>query len=142
MSVKNILDDKGNLVYTVLIDQKINDAIEVLNRHNIGVVVVVDKDNRIKGILSERDIIRKMEDHSASIYVAPVKSCMTADPLTCTKEETIDEVMNIMTKYKIRHLPVIEDNRLAGLISIGDIVKRKIEISEQEASALRDYIAG
>ena len=142
MTVRNILAEKGDLVYTVNIDKKINDVIEILNSYNIGVVVIVDNDNRIKGILSERDIIRKMEDHSASIYVAPVKTCMTANPLTCEKDATIDEVMSIMTKYKIRHLPVVEDNRLAGLISIGDIVKRKIEITEQEAAALRDYIAG
>ncbi len=142
MNIGNILSKKGSLVYTVNIDKKVNDAIEVLNAHNIGVVVIVDNDNKIKGILSERDIIRKMEDHSASIYVAPVKSCMTPDPFTCDKGATIDEVMNIMTKYKIRHLPVVEDDILVGLVSIGDIVKRKIEQTEQEAAALRDYIAG
>ncbi len=142
MNVRNILAQKGDFVHTVKIDKKINDAIEVLNSFNIGVVVIVDDNNKIKGILSERDIIRKMEDHSASIYVAPVKECMTPDPFTCTKDASIDEVMNIMNKYKVRHLPVVEDDRLVGLVSIGDIVKRKIEQAEKEAAALRDYIAG
>ena len=142
MNVRKILSEKGNLVHTINLDKKINDAIEILNSFNIGVVVVVDDNNKIKGILSERDIIRKMEDHSASIYVAPIKDCMTADPFTCSKDATIDEVMNIMTKYKVRHLPVVEDDNLVGLISIGDVVKRKIEMTEREAAALREYIAG
>ena len=142
MNVKSIIHTKGNKVHTVQKTQKINDAIEVLNTHNIGVVVVVDEDNKISGILSERDIIRKMEDHTASIYVASVSSCMTADPVTCSFDASIDEVMDIMTRRKIRHLPVVDDGQLAGLISIGDVVKRKIEQTEKDAASLRDYIAG
>lgn len=141
MIVENILQSKGTNVYKVSVDAKISDAVTLLNAQNIGAVVVVDAKEAAVGILSERDVIRHMKGDAATVLLAPIKNCMTKDPFTCDPQTTLDEVMNIMTKKRIRHMPVVNDGKLAGMISIGDIVKRKIELAEQEAAALRDYIA-
>lgn len=141
MIVENILEGKGNKVHTVQIDAKIADAVNVLNAQNIGAVVVVDKSDAVVGILSERDVIRHMKGDAATVLLAPIKKCMTKDPFTCDPQTTLDEVMQMMTQKRIRHMPVVSGGKLAGMVSIGDIVKRKIELAEQEAAALRDYIA-
>jgi len=141
MNVENILKSKGSFVHTVDLSHKVNEVVEILNAKNIGVVVVMENDN-IVGIVSERDIIRRMRDDGAPVLLTNVKDCMTANPKTCSSSASLDEVMHIMTDMKIRHLPIVDDNKLVGLISIGDVVKRKIEMAEGEAAALRDYISG
>jgi CBS domain-containing protein len=141
MIVANILSTKGSTVFTVKQDARVADAVEILNAENIGVVVVVDDKGTAVGILSERDVIRHMTADTATILLSPVTKCMTANPVTCTSETTIEEVMQLMTARRIRHIPVVDNGTLAGLISIGDIVKRKIAQAEEEAAALRDYIA-
>ncbi len=141
MNVENILQAKGKKVYTVELNRKVNEIVEILNAKNIGVVVVVEN-NKIVGIVSERDIIRRMRDDGAPVLLMNIKDCMTPDPKTCPSSATLDEVMHIMTDMKIRHLPIVDDGKLAGLISIGDVVKRKIDLAEGEAAALRDYISG
>ena len=141
MNVENILKSKGSKVYTVLLSHKVNEVVEILNANNIGVVVVIEND-KIAGIVSERDIIRRMRDDGAPVLLTSVKDCMTANPKTCNSQTSIDEVMQIMTDMKIRHLPIVDNGKLAGLISIGDVVKRKIDLAEGEAAALRDYISG
>lgn len=140
MIVENILKSKGTKVHTVLADAKIADAVRVLNEENIGVVIVVDTIQAVIGILSERDVIRHMTGDKNTIMLSPVSRCMTKDPVTCTPESTVDELMQIMTRRRIRHVPVLRDGKLVGLVSIGDVVKRKIEEAEEEVSAMRDYI--
>lgn len=141
MKIETILEAKGSTVYSVRADDSIADAIKLLNQHNIGVVVVVDDKDAIAGILSERDVVRNMADDGGAIMQARVSKCMTANPFTCTPDSTVDELMQLMTRRRIRHVPVVDQGRITGLISIGDVVKRKIEEAEEEAAAMREYIA-
>jgi len=141
MQVENILQSKGAKVHTVVATAKIAEAVQLLSSNNIGAIVVVDANDAVVGILSERDIVRRMKNDSATIMLATVASCMTSDPVTCGMQSTVNDLMQIMTERRIRHVPVLDDGRLVGLISIGDVVKRKILEAEQEAAALRDYIA-
>ena len=120
---------------------RIAEAVKILNAENIGVVVVTDSEGGLAGILSERDIIRNMHSDSAAVGLLPVSKCMTPNPVTCTPETPIDELMQVMTDRRIRHIPVLKNGKLAGLVSIGDVVKRKIAEAEEEAAALREYIA-
>ena len=94
------------------------------------------------GIASERDVVRQVAGHGAGALSATIDSCMTKNVISCGTDSTIDEVMGVMTKNKFRHLPVIADGKLLGIISIGDVVKRKIEQTEREAEELKQYIAG
>lgn len=141
MKVETILAEKGDRVVTITENERVSAAIELLNSNNIGALVVVRNGGEVCGILSERDVVRRMSPDCATLWQSPVSSCMTPNPYTCTPDSSIHELMQMMTDKRIRHMPVLVGNRLAGLISIGDIVKRKIEQTEQEAAALREYIA-
>ena len=141
MNVRDILNDKGSDVFTVNEAAPLKDAIAVLNGKNIGVVLVVDKDSCLKGILSERDIIRRSLARETGFRDEPVTKSMTRNVLTVGKTASVDEVMEIMSNSRIRHIPVMDGDTIAGLVSIGDVVKRKIAEAEGEAEALRDYIA-
>lgn len=140
MKVDQILHSKGVEVFSIPHDAKISDAVGVLHDRNIGAVVVKDGD-AVAGILSERDIVRHLKREGAAVLQRPVATCMTRNVVTCTRETTIDELMSQMTERRIRHIPVVENGVLIGLVSIGDVVKRKIEKAEQEAQALKEYIA-
>lgn len=142
MNVSKILENKGNSVVTVSADAKVSDAITLLNKHNIGALVAVDGQDRVAGILSERDIVRRLGTGAASFLAQPVSSIMTPRPITCTRDDSVDDVMQMMTGRHFRHMPVVENDVLVGVISIGDVVKTKIEVTEGEAAALREYIAG
>lgn len=141
MSVKAILDQKGRAVTTIAADKTLAEAAALLAEYGIGAVVVSDEDGRIKGILSERDIVRVIGRDGAAVLKQPVSKFMTADVQVCRESHTVNEVMQIMTAGRFRHLPVEENGRLAGLVSIGDVVKRRIEEAEREAEAIRTYIA-
>ncbi len=141
MQVENILQSKGRAVHTVAAHARIADAIRSLNTHRIGAVVVVDEGGDVAGILSERDIVRKMGDNPTAFLATTVADCMTRSVVTCKPSDSIAEVMETMTANRIRHLPVCADRTLCGIVSIGDVVKGKIEEAEQEATALREYIA-
>lgn len=142
MIIADILKTKGSVVFTINQSCTIGEAIADLNAHNIGALVVIDTDNRVVGILSERDIIRQMEGQGvSSVMTQPIAKCMTSRPFTCSPQDSLDELMQTMTEKRVRHMPVIDDGQLVGLVSIGDAVKRKIEITEEEAAALRQYIA-
>jgi len=141
MKVENILQSKGAVVHTVEVTAKIAEAVRLLNEHNIGAIVVVDAKSKVVGILSERDIVRRMQTDSTTVMLETIKTCMTGNPVTCGIEATVNDLMQIMSERRIRHIPVVDDGRLIGLISIGDVVKRKIMEAEQEAEALREYIA-
>lgn len=140
MKVEQILQSKGAQVYSVTGDQTLSEAVQVLNDRNIG-AVIVKAGNQVAGILSERDIVRQLRKGGVAALQVTVKSCMTADIVSCRLDTSLDELMSEMTDRRIRHMPVIENGALVGIVSIGDVVKRKIETAEQEAAALRNYIA-
>ncbi|MHB1104283.1 MAG: CBS domain-containing protein [Devosia sp.] len=141
MQVDNILQSKGMTVYTVSAHAPIAEAVAVLNAHRIGAVVVLADNGGVAGILSERDIVRHLTDDPAGLLERAVREVMTTSVITCTRMATISELMEQMTTHRIRHIPIVEDGELVGIVSIGDVVKRKIEEAEQEALALREYIA-
>jgi CBS domain-containing protein len=141
MQVENILQSKGRRVLTVNAAAPLSAAIGVLNGNRIGAVVVVDDRGRVAGILSERDVVRHLGDDPSRVLASPVSAVMTAKVITCTRRMPVAELMETMTRHRIRHIPVVEDGDLVGIVSIGDVVKGKIEETEQEASALREYIA-
>jgi CBS domain-containing protein len=141
MQVDNILRTKGAAVVTVSTHAPISEAVAALNKHRIGAVVVLADSGEIAGILSERDIVRHLEDNPADLLKRAVRELMTTKVVTCSRESEVSELMETMTRHRIRHIPILEDGALVGIVSIGDVVKRKIEEAEQEAMALREYIA-
>jgi CBS domain-containing protein len=141
MLVDTILRSKGTTVHTVLANARVSDAVGMLNKHNIGAVVVVDADGGVAGILSERDIVRLLGRDPVGALKRPVSECMTANVVSCSRNTVVEALMEQMTRFRIRHIPIVEGGKLLGIVSIGDVVKRKIEETEQEASALRQYIA-
>ena len=141
MQVETILQSKGTVVHTVAPDTPIADAVGVLNRHRIGAVVVLTDGGEVAGILSERDIVRNLGADASALLRRPVREIMTTKVVTCSAGTTVSDLMEQMTRFRIRHIPIVEDGQLTGIVSIGDVVKRKIEEAEQEASALREYIA-
>lgn len=141
MKVEQILQSKGAAVFSVEETDVIADAVSVLNEKNIGAVVVRDGAGGVVGILSERDIVRRLGEKGTDALALTVGECMTPEPYTCTPDTTLDELMAQMTDKRIRHLPVIHSGKLVGVISIGDVVKRKIDEAEFEAKALKDYIS-
>jgi CBS domain-containing protein len=141
MLVDAILQTKGSAVYTLPDTATLADAIAMLNAHNIGAIVVASSDGVISGILSERDIVRQLGKDATSVLATGVSAIMTRGVVTCQRDTPLDDVMERMTSRRIRHIPVTEDDRLIGIISIGDVVKRKIEEAEHEAAVLKEYIA-
>jgi CBS domain-containing protein len=141
MQVENILQSKGSAVFTVSARAPVADAVRELNSRRIGAVVVVNDAGQVAGILSERDIVRHLGDDPAKLLASPVSDIMTKNVISCPSGTAISELMEQMTKFRIRHIPIVDDGELVGIVSIGDVVKRKIEETEQEAIALREYIA-
>ena len=141
MLVDTILQTKGVVVHTLPETDTLADAVAVLNARNIGAVVITDAGGAIIGILSERDIVRRLGQNSAGALTLPIGQAMTRGVVTCTRNTDIAEVMERMTRVRIRHMPVAEDGALIGIVSIGDVVKYKIEEAEHEAEVLREYIA-
>jgi len=139
MTVRAILDTKGHHVQSVEPGTKLADAIKLLSQRRIGAVLVLSQ-GRIEGILSERDIVRVLGERGASVLEEPVSSAMTRKVVSCREKDTVSEMMEVMTNGKFRHLPVVEDGRVVGLISIGDIVKWRVGEYEREQEALREYI--
>ena len=140
MQVETILQSKGRAVTTIAARATIAEAVDLLNTHRIGAVVVMDG-KRVAGILSERDIVRHLGKDWAALSSRPVREVMTSDVVTAGRYATVAEIMERMTERRIRHLPIVENGDLVGIVSIGDVVKRKIEETEQEATALKEYIA-
>jgi len=140
MTVAAILSKKGRDVVTVPVDLSIAEVVQILATRRIGAVVVTDSAQRILGIVSERDVVRALA-RGADALAGSVSSIMTAKVVTCTDGHTINDVMTRMTEGRFRHLPVVEGDRLAGIVSIGDVVKARIEQVEREADEMRAYIA-
>jgi len=141
MQVENILQSKGMTVHTVLAHAPISEAVRLLNEQKIGAVVVVADNGSVAGILSERDIVRNLAGDPAGLLKRAVREVMTTTVISCGRRTDLSELMERMTTHRIRHIPIVEDGQLVGIVSIGDVVKRKIEEAEQEALALREYIA-
>ena len=141
MSVKEILNTKGHDIYSVSDGAKLREAIAVLNQKNIGVVLITDDAGKLAGILSERDVVRRSLLQETGFRDEPVTKSMTSNVKTVPSSASLNDVMEIMTTSHIRHIPVLDGDNIKGLISIGDVVKRKIADAENEAASLRDYIA-
>ena len=139
MTVRSILDTKGHNILSVEPDAKLSAAVKVLGERKIGAVLVMSQ-GRVEGILSERDIVRVLAERGAKVLDEPVSLVMTRKVVSCRESDTVGGIMEMMTMGKFRHLPVIEDGRVVGLISIGDVVKWRVQEYEREQEALRDYI--
>ncbi len=140
-TVRNILQDKGNTVWFASPETPIVDALRTMAQKNAGALLVMDHD-AVVGIFSERDYARKVVLQGRSATEAKIKDTMTSDIISVTPEQSIDECMALMTEKHIRHLPVLENGKLAGLISIGDVVKAVIAEKEHLIKQLHNYITG
>jgi CBS domain-containing protein len=140
MTVGIILAAKGRDVLTIKPNATLADAVELLAEKRIGAVLILGADHRIAGILSERDIVRALAERGRDALDEPVSAAMTRKVSTCHERETISEIMERMTTGKFRHVPVVELGRLAGIVSIGDVVKHRLNEVERDSAALRDYI--
>ena len=140
MNAATILKAKGNSVATVKASETLEAAAQLMSRRGIGCVVVAEHGGKLVGILSERDIVREVAAGGAGRLKAPVADAMTRTIHSCQLDDTIDHLMAVMTARRFRHLPVIEDGEMVGIVSIGDVVKLKIAEAEMETEAMRAYI--
>jgi len=142
MRITDVLRGKGTQVVTVPPDTKVRRLLDVLAEHRIGAVVVSADGTSVGGIVSERDIVRAFAKRGAAVMSEPVTEIYTADVHTITPDISLDEVMRMMTERRIRHAPVVVDGTLRGIVSIGDVVKNRIDELETERAHLTDYITG
>jgi CBS domain-containing protein len=142
MNVETILRNKGDWVATIRPDATIAEAVETLNRERIGALVVSADGNSVDGMLSERDIVTALDDYGEVLLSRPVDQIMTRNVITCDPADTVQELMAEMTNRRFRHIPVVREGRLRGIISIGDLVKNRLDEVEFEANSLRSFIAG
>ena len=143
MNVKAILAAKklGGDIISIEPTADLATAAKLLSKHRIGSVVILGAGERLVGILSERDIVRALSEQGAGALALPVGQVMTRDVATCGEDDTVASIMERMTAGMFRHMPVVANGRLVGLISIGDVVKLRVEEIEGESEAMRDYIA-
>jgi CBS domain-containing protein len=140
MNVKAILAAKGGDIFSIEPTADLSAAAKLLSEHRIGAVVIRGAGGRLAGILSERDIVRAVSDHGADALAVPVGQVMTRNVTTCGENDSIADIMERMTAGKFRHMPVLRDGKLIGVVSIGDVVKQRVGEIEQDAEALRGYI--
>jgi CBS domain-containing protein len=140
MSVQEILNTKGARVITVEPTALVSVAARLLRLEHIGALVVSGNGTSVDGILSERDIVYGLIDHGADVLDKPVSELMTRHPFTCTPQTGVKEAMRLMSVKRIRHLPVVKEGKLAGIISIGDVMKNRLDELELEGHVLHDYI--
>lgn len=142
MNVKTLLGSKSAEVITIQPEKSLLEASQLLTQHNIGAVVVVNAKGKPIGILSERDIVRQMSAHGASVTKLSVADAMTEDIIIGLLDDDLSAVSNVMTNNRIRHLPIMDNQNLIGIVSIGDVVKAQLNQVENEAHSLRQYITG
>ena len=142
MRLKEILDTKGSQVWSVKSSQNVGDALKVLVENRIGALLVFDKTQRIVGILSERDIMRECYKNRKEWDQALVSEVMTKKVIISAVDDRVDYIMGIMTQNRIRHIPVMEGEKLIGIISIGDVVKAQLSDSQYENHYLKEYLSG
>ncbi len=141
MTIASIIHGKPHRLITVAPDESLQQAAEVLTRERIGALLVLKPNGDVAGILSERDIVKAVGVKGADVLARPVAELMTKEVTCCAPEDTVDEAMAIMTERRFRHLPVRHGGRIVGILSIGDVVKMKVEEAEAESQSLREYIA-
>jgi CBS domain-containing protein len=139
MKVSNVLEDKGNDVFTVRPDETIDMLSHRLRALRIGALIVSSDGNSIDGIISERDVAYGLAEHGAEVLKLKVSELMTKSVATCSRDSTIADLMKLMTRRRIRHLPVVENGKLVGVVSIGDILKHRLSETQLEADVMRDY---
>ncbi|WP_024285506.1 CBS domain-containing protein [Cellulomonas sp. KRMCY2] len=142
MRVTEVLRRKGGSVVTIAPDRSVHELLGLLAEHRIGALVVSGDGDQVDGIVSERDVVRRLHADGAVILDGPVSAIMTAEVHTCGPQDSLDELMAVMTERRIRHLPVLVDGRLAGIVSIGDVIKNRIAEVQDERDHLTAYIAG
>jgi CBS domain-containing protein len=140
MTVKAILSHKGSDVFSIEPTATLETAVKTLGKHRIGALLVLGPDRRLIGVVSERDIVRALAEHGADVLTQPLSQVMTRKVVTCSQTETVGGIMERMTTGRFRHVPVVEQDQVVGIISIGDVVKYRLHEMEQESAALRDYI--
>jgi CBS domain-containing protein len=140
MTVSTILANKGRNVVTVEPGASLADAVQILAEKRIGAALILGADNRLVGVISERDIVQALAERGPGVLSEPVSQTMTRKVETCNESETICNIMERMTAGKFRHVPVVDQARLVGIISIGDVVKHRLHEMERESAAMRDYI--
>jgi CBS domain-containing protein len=141
MTVRAILALKGRECLTIAPDATLAEAARLMSKHRIGSLVITGAERRVTGILSERDIVHSMAEKGDAALLLPVSSAMTREVVTCGEDETIPDLMHRMTAGRFRHVPVVDRGKLAGIVSIGDVVKYRLAELEREHEALREYIA-
>jgi CBS domain-containing protein len=139
MRIADVLRNKGAAVVTIDPEATVRELLAGLAEHNIGAMMVVGSQG-VVGIVSERDVVRKLHTDGVAVLTRPVSKIMTPAVVTCTKADTVDNLTVLMTENRVRHVPVIEDGRLAGIVSIGDVVKTRMEELEAEQKQLQSYI--
>ena len=142
MNVETILRSKGRAVATIRPDQTVGDAVDALISRNIGALVVSEDGERVDGIISERDVVHALTARGTDLWSVKVAAVMTRPVITCDPSDSVEKLMAEMTNRRIRHFPVVHDGRLCGIVSIGDVVKNRLDEVEFEASSLRSFIAG
>lgn len=142
MKIKDILESKGHEVITINMNKTVHDAIKVLVEHNIGALLVLDDKGELQGIISERDILRESAERSHLLKQTKVKDIMTRDLIIGLPDDDIEYTMGIMTQNRIRHLPILENDKIVGMISIGDVVKAQLTESEYTNRYLKQYMFG
>ena len=140
MTVKAILESKGRYIYSVEPDERLSAAVKTLAERRVGAVLVM-RGTRLDGILSERDIVKACARHGSAALDSSAADLMTREVITVTPDDTIATVMERMTAGRFRHMPVLKEGRIVGVISIGDVVKHRIAQAEREAEEMRSYIA-
>jgi CBS domain-containing protein len=139
MKVSNVLEIKGNDVFTVRPDETIDMLSHRLRALRVGAIIVSSDGNAVEGIISERDVAYGLAEHGTELLNKRVSDLMTRSVVTCTRESTIADLMKLMTRRRIRHLPVVEDGHLVGIVSIGDIVRHRVDEMQLETDVMRDY---
>lgn len=140
MRISEILRNKGGDVTTIAPEREVRQLLALLAEQNIGAAVVSGDGSTIEGIVSERDVVRRLNERGADLLAEPVSAIMTTPVRTCAPTDAVDSLRETMTKHRIRHLPVVRDGRLVGIVSIGDVVKSAIAELETEREQLVDYI--
>jgi CBS domain-containing protein len=140
MHVSAVLQSKGDAVATTTVETSVAGVISALARHGVGALVVSDDGRHVDGIVSERDVVRALAASGPEVLTWPVRDIMTAEVVTCDRGTPIDVLAALMTDQRIRHVPVVTDGVLAGIVSIGDVVKHRITELETETQAMRDYV--
>lgn len=140
MRITDVLRRKGDLVVTIAPDDSVRTLLDALSQYKVGALIVSSGGGRLDGIVSERDVVRHLQSRGAEVLDAPVSAIMTVDLHTATPQDSIDDLMVLMTDKRIRHVPVVVDDALVGIVSIGDVVKHRLEELQSERDQLTAYI--